>query len=251
MLAAMGAIAAALAAWTRAVRAQEQAPPVLIVAGAAKAAVEAILARWPEAAGPPPRAEFDTVGALRDRILAGERPAVALLSAAGIAALAARGLVVAGSETVVGRTGVGLAAPAGAGAVPDIATPEALRAALLAAPSVAWADPARGATAGRHFAGVLEWLGIAEAVRAKARVVPFGVEGVAMAARSEVALAVSQATEIVGRPGVAFVGFLPDALQLWTEYRAAVVADGPAARRALAALTEPAAREAFAATGFR
>ena len=229
-------------------RAQEAAP-VLFVAGAAKAAVEAIFARWSDGSAMP-RATFDTVGALRDRILSGERPAVALLSAEAIAALAARGLVAAGSETVIGRTGVGLAAPSGR-SVPDIGSPEALRAALLAAPSIAWADPARGATAGRHFAAVLERLGIAEAVRAKARLVPFGVEGVAMAARGEVALAVSQATEIVGRPGVAFVGFLPDALQLWTEYRAAVVADGPGARRALAALTTPAAREAFAATGFR
>ena len=151
---------------------------------------------------------------------------------------------------LVGRTGVGLAAPAGR-PLPDIATPDALRAALLAAGQVAVADPARGATAGRHFMTVLNRLGIAEEMRPKLRLVPFGVEGVALAARGEVPLAVSQATEITDRPGVQLVGLLPDALQLWTVYQVAMLRDDGTARALLRLLTSEAAGAAFRRIGFR
>jgi molybdate transport system substrate-binding protein len=232
--------------------AQAQGPaPAILAAGAVKHAVEEILAAERDAGRPVPDAAFDTVGALRDRILAGERPAVALLSAEAIAAIAARGVLPAVDAVVeVGRTGVALAAPAGRPA-PDISTPERLREALLGAESLAFADPARGATAGRHFAALLDQFGITAQIRPKLRLVPFGVEGVAMASRGEVALAVSQATEIIDRPGVRLVGLLPDALQLWTVYRAAAIRDGEEARALLALFKTEAARAAFARIGFR
>jgi molybdate transport system substrate-binding protein len=43
---------------------------------------------------------------------------------------------------------------------PDVSTPEALKAALLAAPSLGYADPARGGQGGTHFAKVIEQLGL-------------------------------------------------------------------------------------------
>lgn len=222
----------------------------IFAAGATMHAVTAMQVARRAAGQPVPGALFDTAGAVRDRILAGERPAVALLTAEGMEALAARGIVARDGVAELGRTGVGLAAPLGR-PVPDIATPEALRAALLGAESVAMADPARGATAGRHFVGLLDRLGIAAAMRPRLRLVPFGAEGVEMAAHGEVALAVSQATEIVGREGVQLVGLLPEALNLWTAYRIAVVADGAEARELFALLTGDAARGAFARSGFR
>lgn len=240
---------AALCLGTIAAQAQSPTPPIF-AAGAVKHAVEELRDGLRAAGRPVPEAAYDTVGALRDRILAGERPAVTLLSAEAIEALQRRGLVPADGIAELGRTGVGLAAPAGR-PVPDISTPESFRAALLAAESLAFADPARGATAGRHFAGLLERLGIAEQMRPKLRLVPFGVEGVTMASRGEVALAVSQATEIIDRPGVQFVGLLPEALNLWTVYRAAVVQDGEEARALLGLLTGDAAKAAFARIGFR
>ena len=228
----------------------QAAPPAILAAGATKHAVE-ILQEGLRAAGRPvPEAAYDTVGALRDRVLAGERPAVVLLSADAIDAIRARVALPAEGVATVGRTGVGLAAPAGH-PLPDIGTPEALRAALLAAGQVAVADPARGATAGRHFMTVLDRLGIAEAMRPRLRLVPFGVEGVALAARGEVPLAVSQATEITDRPGVQLVGLLPDALQLWTVYQVAMLRDDEAARGLLRLFTSEAAQEAFRRIGFR
>ena len=224
--------------------------PPLYAAGAVKHAVEELREGLRAAGRPVPDALYDTVGALRDRILAGDRPAVTLLSAEAIAALAQRGLVPGDGIAEVGRTGVGLAAPAGRPA-PDISSVAAFTAALRAAPSIALADPARGATAGRHVAATLERLGLMEELRPKLRLVPFGVEGITQAGRGEVALAFSQATEIIDRPGVQLVGLLPDEIQLWTVYRAAVAQDGPEARALLALFGTEAARAAFRRIGFR
>jgi molybdate transport system substrate-binding protein len=228
----------------------QAATPAIFAAGATKHAVEELQAAERAAGRPVPSAAFDTVGALRDRILGGERPAVTLLSAEAVAALQGRGIGPADGAVDVGRTGVGLAAPAGRPA-PDISTQEAFRAALLSADSIAYADPARGATAGRHVAAVIERLGLTEALRPKLRLVPFGVEGITLASRGEVALAFSQATEIIDRPGVQLVGLLPDALNLWTVYRAAIVTEGAEARALLALLSGEAARAAYARIGFR
>ena len=214
------------------------------------AALEELAPAFEQSTGHRLRANFDTVGALRDRVLAGENPDVVLLSQPALEALASGGRLVAASRRDIGRTGVALAAAVGAPAL-DISTPEKLRAVLLATPSLAYADPARGATAGTHFRKVLEQLGIADAIAAHARVVPFGVDGVRAVADGEIALAVSMATEISANKRVRLVGNLPDPLQLWTVYGAAAVtrADGPVAVF-LEFLGSDEAAEAFRRIGF-
>jgi molybdate transport system substrate-binding protein len=230
-------------------RGQTPTPPVF-AAGAVKHGVEILLDEARARGQAVPEAIYDTVGTLRDRILAGERPAVALLSDEAMARLVQGSLVVKSAVARIGRTGVAIAAPAGR-PLPDISTPEAFRTALMAAESLAFADPARGATAGRHFAAVLERLGIAEAMRPKLRLVRFGVEGVDMVSRGEVAWAVSQATEILGREGVTLVGLLPEPLQSWTGYAVGQMREGEEARALMRLFTSEAARAVFARTGFQ
>src|SRR5579872_5106398 len=110
---------------------------------------------------------FGTAGALRDRLRAGEKADLAILSAAAIDALEKTGLFVPGSRTDVGRTVTGVAVREGA-PLPDISTVEAFKKALLAARKVSYTDPKAGGSSGNFFAGLLERLGIAEAVNAKA-----------------------------------------------------------------------------------
>jgi molybdate transport system substrate-binding protein len=222
--------------------------PVLLAAGAVKTAVERLLAAPDAWQGARPRAVFGTVGALRDRILAGEACDATVLSAEAMALLVARGLIDPATVAPLGVTGVGLAAGAGV-AVGPIDTEAGLVAALRAAASIAWADPASGATAGRHFAAVLDRLGLAAAVRAKSLIVPFGVEAVAACARAEAALAVSQATEILGMPGVRLVGLLPPPHALETVYVVGAPRASAAAAAIVATLTGPAGRAALAAIG--
>jgi hypothetical protein len=98
---------------------------------------------------------------------------------------------------------------------------------------------------------VIEALGIAPELRAKARLFRFGVEAVAACGRGEVELAVSQVTEILGRPGVSLLGELPSPHALATGYAAAPLDDGPAARAIMGVLSVPATRAALDAAGFR
>jgi hypothetical protein len=112
----------------------------VLAAGAVQAAVQrlepAIAARGHKLV-----ARFDTVGALRERVLAGEAAEVVILSEAGMAALAGAGRIDVGSLIDLGATSVALAVRKGA-EVPDVSSTDALKRVLLAASSIAHADPA-------------------------------------------------------------------------------------------------------------
>lgn len=195
---------------------------------------------------------FGTVGALRDRMVAGEAADATILSTAGIKALEQKGLARAGASRVVGATGPAIAYRAGV-AKPDISTPETLRAALLATRSIAYGDPAKGATAGIHFSKVLEALGVAEAMKPKTHLVPFGVEGIERVAKGESELAVSQATEILANPGVRLAGALPAPYRIGTSYAATAILAAKAPEAAAAYvrfLASPEAIAGFRASGF-
>ena len=230
-------------------RSQAQSVRVLS-AGAAQGALVQLTAPFSASSGYKLDAAFDTAGALRQRVLAGEPADVVILSAEAMAALEASGRIDAASKVALGSVGVALAVRKGAPA-PDITTAGALKATLLAAKSIAHADPARGATAGTHFAKVLERLGIADAVRPRVTIVGFGgevVEGVA-AGRYEVG--VSQSSEIAAHPGVTLVARLPQPYAHDTMYVAAKSPGAdPGADALLALLRSPTGRAAFAALGF-
>ena len=90
-------------------------------------------------------ATFDTVGALRERVLAGEAADVVILSEAGMAALAKAGRIDAGSLIDLGTTSVALAVRKGA-AVPDVS----LARGAEARPAGGGLDRARRPGARRH-----------------------------------------------------------------------------------------------------
>jgi len=121
-------------------------------------------------------------------------------------------------DTIVdlGRTGVGLAGRPGLAAA-AVETPDQLRALLLGASLIGYADPARGATAGTLFAKALMELGLAAPLKERLRVFPFGVDVIAAVEQGRIEVGVSQATEILSRP-VQFLGYLPEPYQSWTPY---------------------------------
>src|ERR1700724_2476762 len=96
-----------------------------------------------------------TVGLAKD-IADGADGDLAILTAEAIDDLIARGKAVAGSRVDLARSGIGLAVRQGA-SKPDIGSPQTLRAALLAAKSVAHS---RTGQSGIYFPSVLERLGI-------------------------------------------------------------------------------------------
>jgi len=127
--------------------------------------------------------------------------------AEAVAAMTADGRMLPGSQRDLCISLIGMAVRAGSPR-PDIATPEACRAALLGARSVAYS---RAGASGIFFAGLIERLGIAEAVNAKATVIPQGLTA-ELAARGEAEIAIQQVSELMAVPGIDIVGPLPKAL---------------------------------------
>ena len=148
--------------------------------------------------------EFDPTMRLLKRIEGGERADIAILTDAGVEGLMAQGVLVPGSRRDLALSHIGMAVKAGA-ARPDISTLAALQATLLAASSIAYSG---AGASGLFFAGLLERLGIAEAVNAKATIIPQGFTA-ALAARGEVALAIQQISELMAVEGVDILGKLP------------------------------------------
>ena len=172
----------------------------LAVAGAMRGMVP----RMEAAAGMPVAAEFAPTQGLMPRLRGGEGADLVILTAEGITELAAQGLVDPASAVDLVRSHIGIAVRAGA-PHPEIGTAEALRAALLDAPCVAYS---RSGASGIAFAALIERLGIAEAVNARAKVIPAGFTA-ELAVRGEASLAVQQVSELLAVPGIELVGRLP------------------------------------------
>jgi molybdate transport system substrate-binding protein len=85
--------------------------------------------------------------------MASEPIDVLMVPAPNLDDLVTQGKIVADSKVILARSGMGVATRAGA-PKPDIATPEALKRALLAAKSVVYTNPALGSPSGTHFAKV-------------------------------------------------------------------------------------------------
>lgn len=224
----------------------------VLAAGAAKHAVETLAPAFQQATGHTVSASYDTVGALRDRVLQGQPGEVAdmvILSDAALATLRAASQLDRAPAQSIGRVVVALAVKHGE-ALPALSSVDELRQTLLAATGIAYGDPARGATAGTHFASVLSTLGMRDALQAKITVLPFGVDVVTGVAEGRYALGVSQSSEILQQQGVRYAGPLPAPYGLSTGYGAALASGSKAAKQLLEFLAGPQATLEFQRNGF-
>lgn len=184
-------------------------------AGAVKPALEELAPQFEKASGWQLTVQYAPVGVLMRRLAEGTQPDVLILSADVVQEVETKGWVPRGTATPLGSVGVGIAVKQGA-ALPDVSSPDALRKTLLAAQTLTYMDPQKG-TSGKHFASVLEQLGIADQVRAKTTLgdVGYVLEPVA---RGEIEVGVQQITEILPVNGAVLVGPLPPSLQKITTY---------------------------------
>lgn len=215
-------------------------------------AAHGIVARLAREQGIGVEGSFGAVGAMLEKHRAGEACDVVILTHAQIAELTARGGVVPGTAADLGTVATSIAVRAG-DAAPRVGDEAALRAALTAADAIYFPDPAK-ATAGIHFAKVLERLGIREKVAARVRNFPNGATSMReMAAAGGHPIGCTQATEILATPGAKLVAPLPRGFDLETVYTAAVNAragDAAAARDFLLRLAGPVSVAARREAGF-
>lgn len=220
----------------------------ILSAGAAQGVVAALAAE----AGIEIAGSFGAVGAIKEKFLGGAPCDIIILTQAQIAELATQRLVLPGSCANLGTVLTGIAVRTG-DILPDVSNEGALRSALLAADAIYFPD-AQKATAGIHFAKVLDALGIGIEVAARLRTYPNGATAMRGLARTSArAIGCTQVTEILNTPGVVLVAPLPKVFELATVYSVAVsaqAANTEAARRFAVLLTTEASRALRAKSGF-
>ncbi len=173
-----------------------------------KGVLEVVMPAYAAASGVKVDTSYDPTALMLERVRGGERGDGIILTTEGIDALIAEGLLEAGFRIVYARSLVGLAVKAGA-TRPDISTTAAVKGALLEAKSVVYS---RKGQSGIFFAGLIERLGIAKEVNAKALIISSGIMGQEVASgRAEIA--VQQVSELMLVPGIELLGPLPADIQ--------------------------------------
>ena len=194
----------------------------LLSSAAMTTVLEDLVPKFEKATGHKVTLVLATSGALNKRVAEGETADLLISTGAGIDGLIKDGKLVSGSRVDIARSGMGVAVKVGA-PKPDISTPETFKQALLAAKSVAYTDPASGGASGIHFVKVLDQLGIAAQVNAKAKLGQ-GTPTADFLVKGEAELAIQQIPELKSVAGVDVVGPLPAALQSTTLLTSGVLA---------------------------
>jgi molybdate transport system substrate-binding protein len=224
----------------------------VISAGAVRGLIAEIIEDYSHQTGQKFDFTIGTTGQLRDVIATGQHADLIIVSLPLMGELEKTGKLTPGSRADLGRVGIGVAVKNGA-PVPDVATPDAFKAALSAAKSVAYTNPAEGGTSGIYFAGLTQRLGIADAIKQKAVLTKGGAEAAIAVAEGRAEMAVIYVSEAIAVKGVKVAGMLPSALQDYSAYAAAIPqssTDPAAARAFIAALTSPGMAERWRSNGF-
>jgi molybdate transport system substrate-binding protein len=221
----------------------------IYAAAVVKAPLTAIAEEYEKATGNKVTLFFDTAGATEKRFRADPEAGLLITAAALIRKAHETGALPEGRSILLGSTVAGVAVIPGANK-PDVSSPQALKAALLAARRIAVSDPARGATVGTHFIKVIEALGVKDEVLPKITLARDGVEAMHFVVIGKADLGVSQSSEIVQGSHDAMAGPFPKEFALSTDF-SLWHADNisPAAADLVARLTGARGREKLAAEG--
>ncbi len=218
---------------------------------AVRGAVTELLPSLESAAGRPLDVTWGTAPMLVKRVEDGESADVLVLSQAGIAALAKTGKIVPGTETTVASSATAIAVKAGA-PKPDVSTPAAFVQALLKSKGVAYTHPSAGGASGVYFAQLIERLGIAGAINAKAKHPPAGGFSAELLLSGEADIAIQQKPELMHVAGAEVIGLFPGDLNVVTVFVGAVMAGsqhGASAKAMIAKLRTQEAVAVFHAKG--
>ena len=190
-----------------------------------KAVIDELAPKFEQASKHKVTMVFDLASVLKTRIEGGEPFDVAILTAPLVDELISKGKVASASRTEVARVGLGLMIRAGA-AKPDVADAEAFRKTLLGAKSITYVPT--GAS-GIAFASTIEKMGIAGAIKAKARLAANGDEVNANILGGSSDLAVLPVSEILPVKGAELGGVFPPPVQTFVVMTAGLPANAKSA----------------------
>lgn len=126
------------------------------------------------------------------------------------------GRIIAETRKDIARSGIGVGVRAGA-RKPDVSSVEAFKRALLEAKSIAYLRVGSGI----YMAGLVERLGIADAIKSKVTRPETDIVA-ELVARGEIELGLVVITQILTTPGVELVGPLPPEIQSYLTFTAGI-----------------------------
>ena len=200
-------------------------------------------AAWQAQGGEP--VQIESVGGVdaAQRVQSGDEAFdLVFLASGAIDKLQAAGRVLPGSKVDLMLSSTAVAVPAAA-QLPDISTEDAVRAAVLAAPSIGYSTGPSGVALQKLF----ERWGIADEIKTRIVQARPGVPVGSLVASGEVALGFQQLSELIHVAGIQIVGSLPSAIAIDTVFSAGVVtgsANAEAVQRLLAFMASPEAAAA-------
>jgi molybdate transport system substrate-binding protein len=189
----------------------------------------------------------ETPQAIPMRLSRGEPADVLIMVGYALGDLIGKGKVIADSRIDLADSPIGVAVKAGAPR-PDLSSPDTLKAALLAAPTIAYSDSASGVYVSTEM---FQKLGIVEQMQGKARKIPATPVG-EVVAQGMAEIGFQQISELKPVAGIDIVGPLPPALQQITVFSAGLASAAPqpdAGRALIAFLASKQAAPVIVASG--
>ncbi len=158
----------------------------------------------------------DLPPAFERRVTAGESFDLLISGSSPVDDWIERGRIVAATRTEIARSGIGVEVRAGA-PWPDISSVDAFKRALLNARSIAYLRVGSGI----YLAGLLDRLGIAEAIKSKVTRPESDIVS-ELVAKGDIEIGMTVITQILTTPGVDLVGPLPPEIQSYITFTAGV-----------------------------
>jgi molybdate transport system substrate-binding protein len=224
----------------------------IVAAGAVRGIIASMIEDYSRQSGLTFNLIVGPTGQLRGAIASGKPTDLVIVSAPLMAEMEKSGRIAPGSRIDLGRVGLGVVVREGTPS-PDISTPEAVKAALIKANTIAYTDPKLGGTSVERLMKFAESAGIKDEVVRKGVISTGGNDAAAKVAEGKADIAVVPITDIHAKEAK-LVGPLPEPIQLWTVYAAAIPnssADPAAARAFVAAMTAPAMQDRWVKAGWQ
>ena len=219
----------------------------LIATNAVRSVLDELVPPFERESGHKVSISYTTTAQTLERIKGGATADLVIATATGIDELTKLGKVAQGSRVDLASTMIGVAVRAGA-PKPDIRSVDAFKRALLDAKAIAYTA---AGLSGIYFDNLIERLGIANEIKAKARIKPGGLIAEVVVA-GEADLAVQMISELLSVPGAELVGPLPDEINQVSIIAAGVFAgasQAEAAKSLTRYLTTPSAARVMRSKG--
>ena len=185
----------------------------VLASGAAKVAYTELFPQFEKSSGHKIAITWAGTNDIKKKIEAGEIYDVVVIAAPEMDGFIKAGKIAAGSKVDLVKSGVGIAVKAGA-PKPDISSGDALKKALVAAKSVGYSQGPSGV----YMQSLFEKMGIADQVKAKAKITTPGVPVATLIRNGDAEIGFQQVSELIHEQGIDFLGALPNDIQQITTF---------------------------------